>query len=300
MTAMTPDADDRPDRRTFLLGAGAMLLTACAGSEAASDADPAATAEPSATATAVPATDAAVEPTAEPVPAEDPASSEDVAPVEEPAPAVEEDAVAEVRVLAAADFDALGVCVLLPESTTGPYPSKSDLERTEIHEGYPGHPLRLGIRVVDQSCTPIPGALVDIWHTDATGDYSSYDDNGSGKDEGDGSTFCRGVQFTDGEGIAEFTTIYPGWYEGRAVHIHVTVEIDGEHVRTGQMYLDEAYSDAVYTTGVYAEFGSPDTSWADDRIAGDPVAEGSAMSVAAGETVIGPGSLALINVGVNP
>lgn len=275
-----------------------MLLTACAGSDAAS-ADAAATVEPSATATAIPTSDAAVEPTAaaEPAPSEEAAPADEPAPVEEPAPA-EDGGDAAVRVLTAADFDALGVCTLLPESTTGPYPSKSDLERTEIHEGYPGHPLRLGLRVVDQSCTPIPGALVDIWHTDATGDYSSYEDNGSGKDEGDGSTFCRGIQFTNGDGIAEFTTIYPGWYGGRAVHIHVTVEIDGEHVRTGQLYLDEAYSDAVYTTGVYAEFGSPDTSWADDGIAGDPVAEGSAMSVAAGETVIGPGSLALINVGV--
>lgn len=270
MSSMTTGADNvGPDRRTFLVGAGALLFTACAGSDAATDA------APTATATSV----AGPEPTAVP-----PAATGTDAPG--------------IPVLTAADFAAIGTCSLLPESTTGPYPSLADLDRSEIHEDYPGHPLRLGIRVVDEACVPVPDALVDIWHTDATGDYSSYEDNGSGKDEGEDSTFCRGVQFTNAEGIVEFTTIYPGWYEGRAVHIHISVRVDGEDVRTGQLYLDEAYTEAVYASGVYTEFGSPDTSWDDDAIAGDPVAEGSAMTVAAGETVIGAGTLGLINVGV--
>lgn len=89
---------------------------------------------------------------------------------------------------------------------------QSPLDRRDIHEDYPGHSLWLGIRVVNQDCVPIPGARVEIWHTDATGGYSEYEDGGDGKDEAEGSTFCRGIQTADADGILEFQSIYPGWY----------------------------------------------------------------------------------------
>lgn len=183
-------------------------------------------------------------------------------------------------------------------AAAGPFPSKAPLDRSDIHENYPGHPLRLGIRVVDQGCSPVPGATVDIWHTDASGDYSEYADGGSGKDEGDGSTFCRGAQTTDADGIVEFLTIYPGWYEGRTVHIHATVRTDDGQSLTAQLYLDETYTEAVHASGEYAQFGPPDTSWADDSLIGEPADDGSLIIPSPAVTALGEGTLGLVNLGL--
>ncbi len=196
-------------------------------------------------------------------------------------------------------FEALPLCVLTPSAAAGPFPSSELLDRRAIHEGYPGHPLRLGVRVVDTDCQPVPGAVVEIWHTDATGDYSAFEDNGSGKDEGPGTTFCRGAQTADDQGILEFETIYPGWYEGRAIHIHTTVHIDDSPVLTAQLYFDEAYTEAISATGEYAEFGVPDTSWADDGLIGDPTVDGTGITLAPGMTGIGEGTLGLINLALD-
>ena len=144
-------------------------------------------------------------------------------------------------------FDALAICAMAPASAAGPFPTIDRMERREIHEGEPGEPLRLGIRVVDGECAPVPGAVVDIWHCDATGDYSEYIDDGSGKDEGEGSTFCRGLQRADSDGIVEFLSIYPGWYEGRAVHIHVTVIVDDAAVRSCLMLAVQADGTTIRT-----------------------------------------------------
>ena len=154
------------------------------------------------------------------------------------------------------------------------------------------------MRVVDASCQPVPSASVEIWHTDATGDYSSYVDNGDGKDEGEGTTFMRGIQTANAEGILEFQTIYPGWYGGRAVHIHTRVWVDDREVLTAQLYFDEAYTEEIFATGVYAEFGSPDTSWAQDGPIGDPLEDGTALTLRAASTSLGEGTLGLINLGV--
>ncbi|HET9542285.1 MAG TPA: hypothetical protein VFP02_04350, partial [Acidimicrobiales bacterium] len=128
--------------------------------------------------------------------------------------------------LTAADFDGLGTCALTPEQTAGPFPLEEQFERRDITEGYPGHRLHLGLRVVDADCAPVAGAAVEVWHTDATGDYSAFTDNGGGRDEAEGTTFLRGTQTAGDDGIVAFTTIYPGWYRGRAVHIHVRVHRD--------------------------------------------------------------------------
>jgi protocatechuate 3,4-dioxygenase beta subunit len=101
-------------------------------------------------------------------------------------------------------------CVLMPELTEGPYYLDLDLVRSDITEGRPGLPLDLRVNVVDAgSCEPIEGAAVDVWHCDAEGIYS-------GVDGAEGETFCRGVQLTDAGGTAEFLTVFPGWYTGRA------------------------------------------------------------------------------------
>lgn len=202
--------------------------------------------------------------------------------------------------LTAADFEGLGTCVLLPEMTSGPFPLEEQFDRRDITEGYDGHPLRLGLRVVDDTCEPVPGAAVEIWHCDASGDYSAFTDGGGGKDEGTGTTFLRGTQTANDEGIVEFLTLYPGWYTGRAVHIHLRVHVDDQTVLTSQLYFDEAYTESVFAAAPYDEFGPPDTSNAADSIAGDPSSDGTLLAPVAAETANGSGSLALLNLGIDP
>ena len=199
-----------------------------------------------------------------------------------------------------ADFEALGTCILLSEKTAGPFPLDEQFDRRDITEGYPGHPLRLGLRVVDAACAPLPGAVVEIWHTDATGDYSAYTDGGGGKDEGAGTTFLRGSQAATADGIVEFMSLYPGWYRGRAVHIHLRIHIDDTTVLTSQLFFDDAYTAQLFMTGEYAAHGQPDTVNSTDSIAGNPAAEGSLLHLAPAETANGPGTLALLNLGIDP
>lgn len=194
-------------------------------------------------------------------------------------------------------FVPLAICQTIPEAAAGPFPTIEQLPRRDITEGYPGHPLRLGVRVLDARCEPRAGMEVEIWHADATGDYSSYADGGDGKDEGEGSTFLRGVQTTDDDGILEFQTIYPGWYPGRAVHIHARVREPGFQLTT-QLYFDEEYTAGVYAAEPYAAFGLPDTGWNDDGLIGRPDRDGSGISLAPALTHLGDGTLGLISLSV--
>jgi protocatechuate 3,4-dioxygenase beta subunit len=150
-------------------------------------------------------------------------------------------------------------CVLAPELTEGPYYLPNERVRRDITEGKPGAPLRLRLTVVDaSSCKAIKGAAVDIWHADAGGVYSGV--------AGNTGTFLRGVQKTDGSGLAVFDTIYPGWYQGRAVHIHVKVHLGGNVVHTGQLFFPDALNDRVYRTAPYKTRGNPDVANAADAI----------------------------------
>ena len=107
-------------------------------------------------------------------------------------------------------------------------------------------PLALHATVVDAStCKPIKGAAVDIWHADAAGNYSGFG-AGSGN-----RTFMRGIQRTDANGVATFRSVYPGWYQGRTVHIHVKVHIGGNVVHTGQLYFPDTLTDKVYRRSPY-------------------------------------------------
>ena len=134
----------------------------------------------------------------------------------------------------------------MPEKTAGPFPLDEQFDRRDVTEGVPGHPMRLGLRVVDASCAPVPGASVEIWHCDATGDYSAFQDGGGGKDDGAGTTFLRGTQTAGDDGIVDFQTIVPGWYRGRAVHIHLRVHRDGRTVLTSQLFFDAGFLEEVY------------------------------------------------------
>ena len=137
-------------------------------------------------------------------------------------------------------------CVLTPEQTEGPYYIPNEKLRRNITEGRPGTPLILKLAVVDAStCRPIKGAAVDIWHADASGVYSGFG-AGSGN-----RTFMRGIQRTDAHGVATFQTVYPGWYQGRTVHIHVKVHVRGNVVHTGQLYFPDSLTDTVFRAAPY-------------------------------------------------
>ena len=152
-------------------------------------------------------------------------------------------------------------CVLSPEQTEGPYYIANERLRRNITDGRPGTPLVLRAVVVDAStCKPIKGAAVDIWHADASGVYSGF---GAGTAS---RTFMRGIQRTDAKGLAVFRTVYPGWYPGRTVHIHVKVHLGGNVVHTGQLYFPDAVTDRVYRQAPYSSRSGRDTRNADDAI----------------------------------
>ena len=157
--------------------------------------------------------------------------------------------------------DARPACVLTPAQTEGPYFVDERLERSDVRSDpvsgtmKPGTPLTLALtvmRVDGTRCAPLPRALVDIWHCDAAGIYSDADDM---RFDTRGATFLRGYQATDDAGRVRFTTIYPGAYPGRAVHIHFKVRAqaagrDAEF--TSQLYFDDALTDRVHAAAPYA------------------------------------------------
>jgi protocatechuate 3,4-dioxygenase beta subunit len=152
-------------------------------------------------------------------------------------------------------------CVLTPELTEGPYYIANEKVRRNITEGKPGVPLTLKTTVLDaSSCKPIKNAAVDIWHADAGGVYSGFGQGASNR------TFLRGIQRTDTTGVATLQTIYPGWYQGRAVHIHVKVHVGGNVVHTGQFFFPETLTDVVYKRSPYNARPNRDVRNADDSI----------------------------------
>jgi protocatechuate 3,4-dioxygenase beta subunit len=136
-------------------------------------------------------------------------------------------------------------CVLAPEQTEAPYYLDDQRIRRNNTDGKPGTPLTLRLTVVDAStCRPIRAAAVDVWHCDASGAYSGV--------QGSSGTFLRGIQRSDAKGVAVFRTIYPGWYPGRTVHVHVKVSLGGNVVHTGQLYFPDTVTDAVYRRTPYS------------------------------------------------
>jgi protocatechuate 3,4-dioxygenase beta subunit len=152
-------------------------------------------------------------------------------------------------------------CVLTPEQTEGPYYIADELVRRNITEGRPGTPLTLRAFVVDAStCKAIKGAAVDVWHADAGGVYSGF---GAGEAN---RTFMRGIQRTNAKGLSLFRTVYPGWYPGRTVHIHVKVHLGGNVIHTGQLYFPDGVTDAAYRKAPYSRRPNRSSRNADDAI----------------------------------
>ena len=177
------------------------------------------------------------------------------------------------------------MCVLTPELTEGPYWLDDLLVRNDITEGKAGVPLDLQITVVDAStCAPIEHAAVDVWHCDANGFYSGFTGSNPGGTDGyvdDGSnpdTFLRGVMLTDANGLAQFATIYPGWYAGRAIHIHMKVHVggaaeDGTYdggttAHTGQLAFDDAITTEIAAVEPYSLRTTTFLPFAEDGVFG--------------------------------
>jgi protocatechuate 3,4-dioxygenase beta subunit len=159
-------------------------------------------------------------------------------------------------------------CVVAPSVTEGPYWVDEGLKRSDVTGGQAGVPLVLKLYVfrADDSCSPQEGAVVDIWHCNAAGLYSDEAVEGT-----TGDTWLRGYQVTDANGLATFTTIYPGWYSGRTIHIHVRVRVFSDSTTTfnytTQIFFSESDSSAVIATSPYNSRGvAKDTSNASDMI----------------------------------
>ena len=181
-------------------------------------------------------------------------------------------------------------CVLTPEMTEGPFYIAREKLRRNITDGHAGTPLVLRLAVVDAStCKPIKGAAVDIWHADAAGNYSGFG-AGSGN-----RTFMRGIQRTDANGVATFRTVYPGWYQGRTVHIHVKVHVRGRVVHTGQLFFSDAMTDRVYRNAPYNKRPNRTMRNANDSI----FVNGGRRSMLAVSRRAAGGYLAKITMGVH-
>ena len=164
------------------------------------------------------------------------------------------------------DAAAAAGCVVTPNETIGPYPSLIDLFRSDIRESKSGTRLDLALTVVNTatSCAPLAGVNVEIWQCDASGNYSQY---GSERAQ----TYLRGIQTTDANGQVRFTTVYPGWYQGRATHIHVEVTRNGQSLKVTQIAFPDAVNNEVYGSGVYASRGSNPTTNTRDGIFADSI-----------------------------
>lgn len=146
-------------------------------------------------------------------------------------------------------------CNVYKASTEGPCHATSDkLVRKDISEGYPGLPTRLEFLIVDAACKPVPNATLEIWHCDTLGVYS-------GDIDGNNDAFCtggdpvaaaaywgRGIQTSGADGRVTFDTNFPGWYGGRATHIHFKVTVGGTTYIVSQVFFEEDLKSEIYST----------------------------------------------------
>ncbi|KAK7534151.1 Intradiol ring-cleavage dioxygenase [Phyllosticta citribraziliensis] len=186
--------------------------------------------------------------------------------------------------IVAADADLFGAntsCILTPETTIGPYFVSGEYIRADVTEEQPGVPLHLEMQFIDTTtCEPLPEAFVDIWGCNATGVYSGIGVSIDGSVQGGfNSTFLRGVQSTNVDGIVDFDTIFPGHYLGRTTHEHVVVHVGskalanststgGTVAHIGQLYFDETLRSAVEATAPYNTNTIAVTSNNEDRFSG--------------------------------
>ncbi|PPK67470.1 intradiol ring-cleavage dioxygenase [Actinokineospora auranticolor] len=190
-----------------------------------------------------------------------------------------------------------GTCGLSPTTTQGPYYFDPDKLRGDVREDRPGTRLDLALKVVDsESCGPLKDLVVEIWHCDAKGRYSGAEKlsaSGFGSMGGsmpsgmpmptgmmmpgssgdmadltpqDDTRYLRGAQVSDAQGVVRFTTVWPGWYTGRTVHIHVMVHVNNTKALVTQLMFDEKLNNKVFAVAPYASHLGRDTTNAKDTI----------------------------------
>ncbi|KAF2511924.1 dioxygenase family protein [Flavobacterium foetidum] len=171
-----------------------------------------------------------------------------------------------------------GICTVSPSETKGPFPIKtpSQLVLENIKSDRVGIALLINLTIENKNnnCEPLQGVLVDVWHCDKDGNYSEY--GGTQMQQTDYTTvhFLRGRQTTDANGNVSFISIYPGWYQGRAPHVHVEVLTrSGNSLLVTQIAFPENISSTVYASTNYAAHGQADTSNARDSIFSDSLSE---------------------------
>ncbi|SHN34656.1 hypothetical protein [Mucilaginibacter sp. OK098] len=169
-------------------------------------------------------------------------------------------------------------CVVTPTETEGPYPyvggeATNPLNRVDVTDGQTGVPLSITFLVVNtnDNCNVVSDARVDIWHCNKDGYYSGYANQPGllGSKSYVGETWLRGYELSDSNGAAKFTTIYPGWYGGRATHIHIEVYVNSVMKKTSQVTFLETISDVVHVSTLYAAHGVNPVRNASDSVFGD-------------------------------
>jgi protocatechuate 3,4-dioxygenase beta subunit len=173
--------------------------------------------------------------------------------------------------------DAAASCIITPDEVQGPYPypggeKTNPLNRSDIREDQKGVPLILTFKVVNtnNACTVVPGARVDIWHCNNDGYYSGYINDGYlGTKDLTAKRWLRGYQLTDVNGLAAFTTTYPGWYKGRATHIHLEVFLNRVLKKVGQIAFPETTNNEIYASTLYKAHGLNPTKNTADKVLGN-------------------------------
>lgn len=172
---------------------------------------------------------------------------------------------------------AAATCTVAPQVTEGPYWRDEMLNRSDLASTVSsGTPLTITFTVLNSAtCSAYEGAQVDIWHANAAGHYSDFSAEGTA-----GQTFLRGYQVTDSNGQCTFRTIFPGWYTGRTVHIHVRVRtFDGSSTTynfTTQVFFEEGTTATVVAQTAYSKSGNRTTN-TQDSIYGEEVTKGNAL-----------------------
>ncbi|GAA2588074.1 protocatechuate dioxygenase [Streptomyces roseoviolaceus] len=227
---------------------------------------------------------------------------------------------------------------LTSETTEGPYYIDADKLRRDVTEDQEGIPLTLRLKVIDsESCKPLANAAVDIWHCNALGVYSGYEDMGSGGGGGtppsgtptgtptgpppdggggghqeptDDERYLRGTWRTDKRGFVEFRTVFPGWYQGRCVHIHTKVHVGGTWTdagyeggttcHTGQLFFDEESVLASAETEPYSTNTTTRTTLDEDTIYPGNGTEGGLLKLKYRKNAIAKGVVATLTLGVDP
>lgn len=165
-------------------------------------------------------------------------------------------------------------CAVAPTETEGPFPTKtpSGYVRSDITDGRTGYMMtaKLTIANVNNNCAALPGVIVDIWHCDAEGNYSEYGGSGMQSVNYQSVHFLRGRQTTDANGLVTFTSIFPGWYNGRSTHIHVHVyRADGTSLKVTQIAFSEGSGSAVSIVNGYKKGLNGYTTNANDNVFSD-------------------------------